>query len=303
KNGYINAQIVPVGPTAQFSGTPRSGNTPLAVQFADQSTPGTSPITSRQWVFGDSATSTATNPTHIYTNPGLYTVSLTVGTAVGDGREEKASYIQATAPPVAPTADFSGSPTSGFVPLQVQFTDQSLTGGAAITSWSWNFGDGGTSTTQNPAHTYLIPGTYNVSLTATNSVGPGSTTKTNYINAQIVPVGPTAQFTGTPQSGNAPLTVQFTDQSTPGTSPITSRQWAFGDGGTSTATNPTHIETSQGRCTVSVTVGTAVGDGREEKASYIEALLPPAAPTADFSGSPTSGVVPLQVQFTDQSLA
>jgi len=46
--------------------------------------------------------------------------------------------------PVSPTADFSGSPTSGIVPLQVQFTDLSLTGGAAITSWSWNFGDGGT---------------------------------------------------------------------------------------------------------------------------------------------------------------
>src|SRR5439155_22742003 len=125
--------------------------TPRSSDLTDQSTPGTSPITSRQWAFGDGGTSTATNPTHIYTDPGLYTVALTVGTAVGDGREEKADYIQATAPPAAPTADFSGSPTSGFVPLQVQFTDQSLTGGAAITSWSWNFGDGGTSTTQNPA--------------------------------------------------------------------------------------------------------------------------------------------------------
>src|SRR5204862_399532 len=155
------------------------------------------PITNRQWVFGDGATSTATNPSHIYTNPGLYTVILSVASAVGSGREEKASYIQALVAPVAPTADFSGSPTSGTVPLQVQFTDQSLTGGAVITSWSWNFGDGGTSTTQNPSHTYLVPGTYNVSLTATNSVGPGSITKNGYINAQIAPVGPTAQFTGT----------------------------------------------------------------------------------------------------------
>src|SRR5207247_10006818 len=123
--------------------------------------------------------------------------------------EAEASYIGALVPPAAPTADFSGSPTSGFVPLQVQFTDHSLDGGAPITSWSWNFGDGGTSTTQNPSHIYLIPGTYNVSLTATNSVGPGSVTKNDYINAQIVPVGPTAQFSGTPQRGNAPLTVQL----------------------------------------------------------------------------------------------
>src|SRR5207247_9448285 len=95
------ARTVPVGPTAQFTGTPQSGNAPLTVQFTDQSTPGTSPITSRQWVFGDGGTSTATNPTHIYTDPGLYTVALTVGTAVGDGREEKADYIPATAPPAS----------------------------------------------------------------------------------------------------------------------------------------------------------------------------------------------------------
>src|SRR5207249_7222142 len=185
-------------PTAQFTGTPQSGNAPLTVQFTDQSSPGTSPITSRQWAFGDGGTSTATNPTHIYTTPGLYTVSLTVGTAVGDGREEKASYIEALVPPAAPTADFSGSPTSGVVPLQVQFTDLSLDGGAPITSWSWNFGDGGTSTTQNPSHIYLIPGTYNVSLTATNSVGPGSTTKTSYSYDENASVLPTPHVTVTP---------------------------------------------------------------------------------------------------------
>src|SRR5207249_63651 len=126
----------------------------------------------------------------------------------------------------------------------------------------------------------LIPGTYNVSLTATNSVGPGSTTKTNYINAQIVPVGPTAQFTGTPQSGNAPLTVQFTDQSSPGTSPIITRQWVFGDGGTSTATNPTHIYAAPGLYTVSLTVATAVGEiGRAACRDSCQ-LAAPAAPTA-----------------------
>src|SRR5437667_1805764 len=302
KSNLIVATQTPVPPTAQFSGTPRSGNEPLAVQFTDQSTPGTSPITNRQWVFGDGATSSAQNPSHTYATAGNYTVILVVSSAVGSGREEKASYIQALVAPVAPTADFSGSPTSGIVPLQVQFTDQSLTGGAAITSWSWNFGDGGTSTTQNPSHTYLVPGTYNVSLTATNSVGPGSTTKNGYINAQIVPVGPTAQFSGTPRSGNTPLAVQFTDQSTPGTSPITNRQWVFGDSATSSAQNPSHTYTVPGTYSVVLTVGTAVGDSREEKASYIEALVPPAAPTADFSGSPTSGFVPLQVQFTDQSL-
>src|SRR5438093_5365202 len=301
KTNLIVATQSPVPPTAQFSGTPRSGNAPLTVQFTDQSTPGTSPITNRQWVFGDSATRSAQNPSHTYTNPGLYTVILSVASAVGDGREEKASYIQALVAPAAPTADFSGSPTSGTVPLQVQFTDLSLTGGTPITSWSWNFGDGGTSTTQNPSHTYLVPGTYNVSLTATNSVGPGSITKNGYINAQIVPVGPTAQFSGTPRSGNTPLAVQFTDQSTPGTSPITSWSWAFGDGGTSTSQSPSHVYAAIDTYTVSLTVTTAVGPDAETKAGYIKVAS--GSPIANFSANPTSGTPPLTVTFTDRSVS
>jgi PKD repeat protein len=78
----------------------------------------------------------------------------------------------------APTANFTASPTSGTAPLAVNFTDTS-TGGP--TSWSWNFGDGGTSTQQNPAHTYSTAGTYSVTLTATNTAGSNTTTKTNYI--------------------------------------------------------------------------------------------------------------------------
>jgi PKD repeat protein len=76
-----------------------------------------------------------------------------------------------------PVADFSGSPTSGTAPLQVQFTDEST----GATSWSWNFGDNGTSTAQNPSHTYADAGTYTVSLTATNAAGSDTEVKTNYI--------------------------------------------------------------------------------------------------------------------------
>ncbi len=82
--------------------------------------------------------------------------------------------------PVAPVAAFTGTPTSGVAPLTVNFTDQST---GPPTSWSWTFGDGGTSTLQNPSHTYTTAGTYTVSLTATNSVGSDNETKTNYITA------------------------------------------------------------------------------------------------------------------------
>ncbi|MFH1841624.1 MAG: S8 family serine peptidase [bacterium] len=80
--------------------------------------------------------------------------------------------------PVAPVAAFVGAPLSGSFPLNVSFTDQSS---GAPTSWSWTFGDGGTSSAQNPSHTYTAAGTYTVSLTVSNSVGSDGETKTDYI--------------------------------------------------------------------------------------------------------------------------
>jgi PKD repeat protein len=89
-----------------------------------------------------------------------------------------------------PVANFSGTPTSGSAPLAVNFTDLSTN---SPTAWSWTFGDGGTSTVQNPSHTYAA-GTYTVSLTATNSAGSDGETKSNYITvtAQEVYVYPYA---------------------------------------------------------------------------------------------------------------
>jgi len=79
---------------------------------------------------------------------------------------------------VAPSADFTGSPTSGAAPLTVDFTDQS-TGNPAI--WTWTFGDNGTSTDQNPSYTYNSAGIYSVSLTATNSDGRDYVVKADYV--------------------------------------------------------------------------------------------------------------------------
>jgi len=162
-----------------------------------------------------------------------------------------------------PTAEFSGSPTSGDAPLTVQFTDASS---GSPTSWSWDFGDGvGTSTAQNPSYTYDAAGTYTVTLTATNAYGSDAVTKTDYITV-TAPV-PVADFAGDPTSGNAPLTVQFTDTST--NSP-TSWSWDFGDGvGSSTAQNPAYTYDAAGTYTVSLTVTNAHGSDTETKLDYI----------------------------------
>jgi PKD repeat protein len=90
------------------------------------------------------------------------------------------AYIPiAPSTPTPPVASFSGSPTSGTAPLNVAFTDTS-TGGP--TSWAWSFGDGTTSTAQNPSKTYSAAGTYTVELTVSNAVGTDTQTKVGYIS-------------------------------------------------------------------------------------------------------------------------
>ena len=138
------------------------------------------------WNFGDGGTATTQSPSHTYSAAGVYTVSLTATNASGSDPEVKNNYITVTAPPTAPTAQFSASPTSGQAPLAVQFTDSST---GSPTSWAWNFGDGGTSNAQSPSHTYDVPGVYNVSLTATNASGSDPEMKNNYVTVTAPPSG------------------------------------------------------------------------------------------------------------------
>jgi len=166
----------PVAPTANFVGSPTSGEYPLNVSFTDQSAGAPE---SWSWTFGDGGTSTAQNPSHTYTSAGSYTVTLTVSNSVGNDTMTRSSYIDVTEPPTyPPTAAFTGTPVSGTAPLDVNFSDQSTN---APVSWSWTFGDGATSTQQNPSHTYAAVGTYTVALTVSNMYGNDSITKTDYI--------------------------------------------------------------------------------------------------------------------------
>ncbi|HYQ95590.1 MAG TPA: PKD domain-containing protein, partial [Candidatus Eisenbacteria bacterium] len=126
----------------------------------------------------DLGTSTAQNPSYTYIAAGSYTVRLIVSSSAGSDTLSRASYIAACAPPVA---DFSGTPTGGLGPLITQFTDQSTAGSSPITSWSWSFGDGGTSADPSPSHIYLLPGSYTVSLTVGTACSQSTATKPGYI--------------------------------------------------------------------------------------------------------------------------
>jgi len=160
-----------------------------------------------------------------------------------------------------PTADLSGSPASGAVPLTVQFTDQSA-GYPAY--WHWSFGDGTISFERNPIHTYQTQGTYTVSLTVANEAGSDTVMRTDYIRVTAPP--PPVAFHGLPTLGQAPLTVSFADES-PG-DPI-SWHWQFGDGATSTDQHPSHEYAAPGAYTVKLTMTNPDGTGSQTKERYV----------------------------------
>ncbi|NUM64896.1 phytase, partial [candidate division KSB1 bacterium] len=242
--------------TADFSANMTQACAGLPVNFTDLTS---GSATSWSWDFGDGQTSTSQNPTHTYAAPGVYTVTLTSSDGNCSDEETKTDFITVTG---APAAEFIASSTSGNAPFTVNFTDQS-TGNP--TSWAWDFGDGGTSTAQNPAHTYNVAGDYTVILTASNDCGSTVETKTNYIHVDPC-IPPAAAFIASSTSGNAPFTVNFTDQSTG--SP-TSWAWDFGDGGTSTAQNPAHTYTAAGDYTVTLTATSSCDSDTETKTAYI----------------------------------
>ena len=174
-----NVTVSYTGPTANFSASPISGNEPLTVAFTDLST-SYDGITSWSWNFGDGNTSIEQNPSHQYSQEGDYTVSLAVSEADSDTDTEiKVEYI--TVSDTGPTADFSATPLSGNGPLIVAFTNLS-TSYDGITSWTWNFGDGNSSTEQNPSHQYAQDGNYTVSLTVSEADADINTrTKLDYV--------------------------------------------------------------------------------------------------------------------------
>lgn len=174
-------------------------------------------------------------------------------------------YMALTTEPLpVPHAEFLATPTSGQKPLQVQFVNFSS---GYADSYLWRFGDGETSAEPYPVHTYAAAGLYTVTLTATNFSGSDVRTRAAYVHVYNPP--PVAGLIADATLGGAPLSVQFTDQSS-GT--ITSRVWDFGDGDTSTATNPSHTYVTAGVYTVTLSVEGPDGSDIETRPRYVQVL-------------------------------
>lgn len=165
-------------------------------------------------------------------------------------------------------AGFSADPVSGDAPLEVTFSDESE---GNPTAWDWDFGDAESSTGQNPVHTY-IEGTYDVTLAVSNAGGSDSITREGYITVVDTATLPTAEFSASPLTGEAPLSVVFTDLSSGNPS---SWVWDFGDGSSATEQNPAHVYTDAGSYDVTLVVANDNGADTMFKTGYITVSAAP----------------------------
>jgi PKD repeat protein len=230
---------------------------------------------------------------------GLSTFPMTTNdqSALGDPLED--FWVQGATPLSAAT---TASPTTGNAPLAVSFTG-SATGGTAPYSYSWNFGDGATSTTQNPSHTYTAAGTYTATLTVTDSASPANTA-TSSVTVTVSAVGNplAASASASPTSGQVPVNVAFTGTATGGT-PSYSYSWNFGDGATSTTQNPSHTYSAAGTYTATLTVTDSSSPAKTATSSVTITASPIAAtvPGAPTGLTATAGNSQVSLSWTPPS--
>jgi len=209
-----------------------------ALFFDNTTYPGT---VTWQWDFGDSQTSTLQNPTHFYASAGAYQVTLIATSDSGcTDTAIQTFYVH----PV-PQANFTAGNTCRYT--AALFTDNStLTSGTM--NWNWDFGDGQTSTLQNPSNLYAADGNFTVTLIVTSDSGCTDTTQQTIT---IYP-SPAADF----QTSNVCTNemANFNDLTSITGGAILSWQWNFGDASTSAQQNPSHIYTSYGTYTVELIV-------------------------------------------------
>lgn len=262
---FDTSRFTPYIPVADFSSVVTDFGLTTNVAFTNLSAEAESYF----WDFGDGFNSTLVNPSHIYPE-GLFNACLTATNAYGSDTHCQ-TYLTTT----TPVAFFSaaGDPN-------VSFTDLS-TGGTPET-WAWDFGDGFSSSLQNPTHAYVATGTYNVCLTVTNVAG--SDTYCAGVTIITFPP-PVAEFI---YSGD-PVT-SFSDQSA---GLVSTWHWDFGDGTTSELQNPIHTFSGNDNYTVCLTAGNPSGENTTCHIIVIDGAL-----SADYT---YSVIDPLKIAFQDIS--
>lgn len=202
------------------------------------------------------------------------------------------------------TVNFSATPTSGTVPLTVQFHDLSSGGLGVVTTWDWDWGDSTAhGTTKDPSHIYSTAGTYSPKLTVTTDESlTKSLTKPGLITANATTPPPVANFVGNPRSGPSPLTVNFSNTTTGGLAPFTYAWYLNNTVLSGTTRDISGTYTAVGTKDIRLVVTDAIGrTSSVTKTAYITVDGTGVMPVCNFTASPVSGTKPLTVNFVDAS--
>ena len=279
-------------PHAAFTLSPASGPAPLSVSVDASGSTDALAITSYSFDFGDGTTAgpqAGSVANHVFAAGGTFTVKVTITDAAG--------ATNSTTHPVtvgAPVAALQVNPVSGGAPLNVTADASGSTDPVAISSYTFNFGDGtvvGPQPGSKATHTYTASGPYTVTVSVADSTGASSSASASV----SVTVPPSASLAVTPPSGPAPLSVTAdASASTAGTNPIASYTFDFGDGtkvGPQASATASHVYTAGGSYSVIVTVTDTIG----VTSTATAAVTATAPPTAALTVSPSSGATPFAV--------
>lgn len=269
----------PVAVIAPFTGVVEVGQT-VTLTSESTNTP-----TATSWSFDDGETALGETVRHAWDRPGEYRIRLSVSNSAGSDETVGVIVVEARVNP--PIARFSETALTVVQGEELRFSDLSLN---APTSMTWEFGDGATATGANVGHSWSAPGTYTVTLTASNDAGSDTVSKTVTVDP-LPPDPPSAAFSISATTVQVNSVVVFTDTSTG--SP-TGWSWNFGDGtGSSSAPNPTYSFSAPGSYTVSLTASNA--GGSDQTTATITVVDPP---SASFTFNDNE----LAVAFTDTSV-
>lgn len=278
-DSYTTEVTVFPGPDIDFSFTPQTAcaGEPF---FFDGVVTG---VGSVYWDLGDGNTSTLTDPVHVFNGSGTFNVSLSA-TAIGNGCTSTVTYPVTVL--AAPNVGFTTDPSNGCIDLQVAFTN-TTTGGDFH---EWNFGDGNTSASISPFHTYTVAGNYTVRLISSNVTGCVDTTY-----AQIVahPL-PDAVFSIAPSTSCGPETVVQTTNDSQGAVGFT---WDLGNGTTSALNQPAITYTEPGTYVITLTATNQFGCVDLATASFIQYPTP----LASFYSEPEPACAGYPVDFQNTS--
>ncbi len=283
KSSYLTVYPNPI---VNFKASDSAGCFPLGVQFTDLSSTSSGSIQKWEWDFGDGVTSSLSNPYHVYTSAGNFAVTLKVTNNYGCVKTfSRNAYIKTSD---GVKAGFTNNnPGQCKAPVTINFENTST--GPGVLQYTWDFGDGTSSASANPVHSYTAPGSYTVSLLTVSSQGCRDTVK----KQNLISIGTINSDFVIPAFLCAGQSITFSNTTTPAPGSVT---WDFGDGTSSSDMNPSKTYTIAGTYTVKL-----VNNFGGCSDSIIQSITVKAKPIADFAADKTVSCKPFTVSFSNKS--